>query len=197
MIVLPIWLWLLLFVIVAIASAVGWAKRNLVDRPESAHAVASGEPIPDAKVEATCRSQILNHERTASGQTRFVAFLHPLEFASWEVRARTPITVGLSERTLGVAYKRAAGMTNEDVVRRHSKDGVDFDITAWGGTNLYHIVDRRDIVAGQPDRRPGGFSYSVKTAKAQLTFLFRSNADLEVIDSWVQAQVQQTDDPAR
>jgi hypothetical protein len=169
MIILPIWLWLVIFAIALIVTVVSWLKKNLVDRPKSARAVATGTAIPNSQLEGGCRAALLNHELTAPTQTQFVAFLQPLEFAGAGDRARTPISRGLTERTAGVSYKKGSL-----------------------GNTVTILVDRRDIKRGYADPAPGGFSYSMETAKVkQMTFRLQSRDDLNLLASWVQAGQRQ------
>ena len=173
MIILPIWLWLVIFVIALIVWIVSWAKKTLVNKPRSARAVAAGTAIPDSRLENGCRSALLNHELTAPGETQFAAFLRPLEFTGAGDHARTPISLGLTGRTLGVSYK---------------KDSL--------GSTTTVLIDRHDIKAGYPDPAQDGFCYSMETAKIQrMKFRFQSRDDLNLLAAWVLAQCRLTCSP--
>jgi hypothetical protein len=175
MIILPVWLWLVIFVIALIVIVVTWAKKTLVDNPRSARAVADGVAISDPQLESQCRSAILTHELTAPGRTQFVAFLQPLEFTGAGDRARTPISLGLTERTLAVSYK-----------------------TGSLGNIATVFMDRQDIKTGSADTAQGGIFYSMETAKVpRITFRLQSRNDLNVLTAWVQAGQRKADDPAQ
>jgi hypothetical protein len=175
MIILPIWLWLLIFAIALVVAIVAWAKKTLVDNPKSTRAVAAGVVIPDSHLESSCRSAILDHELTAPGQTQFVAFLQPLEFTGARDRARTPISLGLTERTLGVSYKKGSM-----------------------GDTVTTLIDRRDIRIGYTEPAQPGLSYSMETAKVErVTFRLQSQNDLSLLASWVQAGRRQVGDSAQ
>jgi hypothetical protein len=165
--VLPIWLWLVICVIILAAGGVAWLKKTIVTNPRSARAVASGKVIADAKLESRCRSSVAQHELTMPGQTSFVAFLAPLEFAGDGVRSRTPISLALSERTLGISYKQGA-LGNFATV----------------------LINRRDIKAGHASDGPNGFSYTVETSKPRsFMVLLQSEEDRHQLASWVAANL--------
>jgi hypothetical protein len=167
--VLPIWLWLVLIVIVMVVSGLAWLRQKLVADPASARAAARGEAIPDAKLENSCQAQIMQHEITAPGQTKFVATLQPLEFSNGSDRARTPISLVLSERTLGVSYKKGSL-----------------------GNTVTFLINRHDIKSGQPSDAPGDFRYSVETSRfANLMFRMQSSEDQQLLASWVQQDLHQ------
>lgn len=175
MIILPIWLWLFIIVIALIIGAVAWTKKNLVDRPKSARAVAVGTAISSPQLEGDCRSAILNRELTAPGQTQFIAFLQPLEFTRGGERARTPISLGLTERTLGVCFKKGSL-----------------------GNTVTVLINRRDITTGHADSAPGGLSYALGTAKVpRMTFRLQSQDDLNRLASWVTPGQRQAGDLAQ
>lgn len=175
MIILPIWLWLVIFAIFLVVSIVSWVKKTMLDSPRSARAVESGTTIPNPQLENSCRSAILNHELTAPGQTQFVAFLQLLEFSGAGDRARTPISLGLTGRTLGVSYKKGSF-----------------------GNTVSVLIDRPDIMAGYADPTPGRLAYSIETAKVRrLTFWLQSQDDLNLLASWVQAGLRQVGGSAR
>jgi hypothetical protein len=174
-IILPVWLWLIIVVIALIVAVVARAKKAVVDNPRSARAVAVGAAIPDSQLESRCRAAILNHELTAPGQTQFVALLQPLEFTGGGDRARTPISLGLTERTLGVSYKKGS----------------------VGNTGII-LIDRLDIKTGFTGLAQGGFSYSMETAKVQrMTFRLQSQHDLDLLASWVQSGQRRVGDSAQ
>jgi hypothetical protein len=167
--VLPIWLWLVLIVVVMVASGVAWLKKKLVADPASARAAATGEAIPDAKLQNSCQAQIMQHEITAPGQTKFTATLQPLEFSDGSDRARTPISLVLSEHTMGVSYKKGSL-----------------------GNTVTFLIDRRDIKSGQADHALGYFRYSVATSRpANLMFRLQSSEDQQLLASWVQQDLHQ------
>lgn len=83
------------------------------------------------------------HELTAPGQTSFVAYLAPLELTSARVRVSTPISLALSERTLGITYKQDAL-----------------------GNVATMLIDRRDITVGHASDGSPGFPYTVESSKA-------------------------------
>jgi hypothetical protein len=171
--VLPIWLWLVLIVIVMVVSGVAWFRKKLVADPASARAAARGESIPDTKLEKSCQAQIMQHEITAPGQTRFVAALQPLEFSNGTDRALTPISLVLSERTLAVSHKKGS----------------------LGNTVIF-LINRHDIKSGRHSDAPDDFRYSVETSKfANLMFRMRSNEDQQLLASWVQQDLHQFDAP--
>ena len=173
--VLPVWLWLALFIVVLVVSGVAWLRKKLVADPASARAAARGEAIPDAKLQSFCQAQIMQHELTAPGQTEFVATLRPLEFSDGRDRARTPISLVLSERTLGTAYKQGSL-----------------------GNTVTVLINRRDIKSGQASHEPGGFRYSVETSRsATLMFRLQSSHDQQLLASWVQQDLYQTGVPPR
>jgi hypothetical protein len=175
MIILPIWLWLVLFAIAVIITIVRWAKKMLVDKPKSARAVAVGTAIPDSQLESHCRHAIVDHELTAPGQTQFVAFLQPLEYSGAGGHARTPISLGLTERTLGVSY-RAGSL----------------------GNMVNVLIKRKDIRTGCIDPEPGGFSYLMETVKIpRVTFRLQSQSDLDQLAAWVQASQREAGDSAQ
>lgn len=175
MIILPIWLWLVLFAIALIVTIVSWAKKTLVDKPKSARAVEAGVVIPDSQLESGCRSAILDRELTAPGQTRFVSYIQPLEFKGAGDRARTPISLVLSERTLGVSYKKGSL-----------------------GNTITILIDQQDIRTGYADPAQGGLSYSVETTKVQcISFRLQSQNDLNVLASWIQAGQRQVGNSAQ
>ncbi len=164
MLILPIWLWLVIIAIILITAFIRWTKKNLVDRPKSARAVATGTAIASPQLEGDVRSAILNHELTAPGQTQFVAFLQPLEFTRGSDRARTPISLGLSERTLGVSFAKGSL-----------------------GNRVTVLVSRPDIISGSVDPARDG-CYSLRTTRIpRLTLRFQSQDDLNRLDSWVKA----------
>jgi hypothetical protein len=164
-IILPIWLWLLIFAIALIVGIVAWTKKTLVDTPSSARAIATGTAIHNSQVEGSCRSALLNHEMTAPTRTQFVAFLQPLEFNGAGDRARTPISLGLTERTLGVSYKKGSL-----------------------GNTVTILIDRQDIKTGYAESTQGGLCYLLETAKVQrITFRLQSRDDLNLLASWVQS----------
>jgi hypothetical protein len=164
-IILPIWLWLLIIAIALIVGIVAWTKKTLVDKPRSKHAVATGTAIPNSQVEGSCRSALLNHELTAPTPTQFVAFLRPLEFDRAGNHARTPICLGLTERTLGVSYKK--GSLGEIVTI---------------------LIDRQDIKTGYAEPTQGGLCYSLETVKVpRITFRLQSPDDQNLLASWIQS----------
>jgi hypothetical protein len=162
--VLPIWLWLVLFVIAIVVGGIAWLRRTLITDPASARAVASGKVIADASVESHIRSSVMSHELTAPGETTFVAFLAPLEFTIGSDRVRTPISVALSERTLGISYKKGSL-----------------------GNRVAVLISRNDIKAAQASDGPRGFSCTIETSRAQarsLGFLLQSEEDRRQLASW-------------
>jgi hypothetical protein len=162
-IILPIWLWLVLIVIVMIVSGLAWLSKKLVADPASARAAARGEAIPDAKLQNLCQAQIMQHEITAPGQTKFAATLQPLEFSNGSDHARTPISLVLSEHTLGVSYKQGAL-----------------------GNTVAVLINRRDIKSGRASHESGNFRYSLQTSRpANLMFRLQSSEDQQLLASWV------------
>ena len=163
--VLPIWLWLVICVIILAAGGVAWLRKLMVTDPRSARAVATGRVIADAKLESHCRSSVADNEVTAPGQTSFVTFLAPLQFASGRDHARTPISLALSERTLGISYKQGAL-----------------------GNIATLLINRRDIKAGNASDGPGGFSYTIETSTPRsFMILLQSEQDRHKLASWVVA----------
>jgi hypothetical protein len=160
---LPIWLWLVICVVILAAGGVAWVRKITVTDPKSARAVASGAVIADAKLESHCRSSVIDHELTAPGQTSFVALLSPLEFTRAGSRARTPISLALSERTLAVSFKQGA-LGNIATV----------------------LVNRRDISAGHATDGPRGFAYSIQATRlGNCTILLQSEEDRSRLADWV------------
>lgn len=163
MIILPIWLWLVIFAIAAITGGIAWLKKMLVTNPQSTRAVAERRTISDARLENHCRSLIIQHVITAPGQTRFVDLLEPLEFTSGNSRARTPISMVLSERTLAIAHKQGAL-----------------------GNIASVLVNRGDIQSGNTDDKHRGFSYTIETFRHGIFSLqFQSAEDQHRLASWI------------
>jgi hypothetical protein len=164
--ILPIWLWLFICVVILAAGGVAWVRKIAVTDPQSARAVASGTAMADAKLESRCQAAVIDHEMTAPGQTSFVALLSPLEFTGAGSRARTPISLALSERTLAVTYKQGA-LGNVATV----------------------LINRRDISAGHAGEGPRGFAYSIQAARhGRCTILLQSEEDRSRLADWVTAQ---------
>lgn len=165
MIRLPVWLWLILFALAGVVVLFSWVKKGLVDAPKSARAVAVGLAFRNPQMESICRAAILDRELTAPSPTRFVDFIPLVEFGIGTLHARTPITLGLSERTFGVTCK------NGKV-----------------GTMTTILIDRADVMAGYADSPLGTLSCSVDTVKAKgMTFRFQSQADMGLFLSWIQS----------
>jgi hypothetical protein len=163
--VLPIWLWLVTIIIILVTAGVMRLRKTLVTDPQSRRAVASGQAITDAKLENHCRSAVMQHELTAPGQTRFVAFFAPLQFTerNGNVRVRTPISLALSERTLAVSYKQGAL-----------------------GNVATALINRTDIKAGYASGEPSGFPYTIETSHPRsFVILLQSEADRNQLASWV------------
>lgn len=170
MLILPVWLWLVLAGIALIVAVVGWAKKTLVDGPRSARAVAAGVAISDARLESGCRRAILEHELTMPDPTAFVGFLQPLEYTDTSKRVLTPISLGLSERTLCVTYR-----------------------TGSLGNTVNVLVDHRDITTGQSTTMRGKLAYSIETAKARrFTFRLSSQRDFTLLESWAQVNPKES-----
>jgi hypothetical protein len=165
MIALPIWLWLVLFVLALIVAGVAWVRKIAVTDPVSRRAAADGRGIPDTKLEAHCKSALMQHEVTAPGQTSFVASLQLVEFRSGTDRAITPISLMLSELTMAVCYRRGAL-----------------------GSLVTVVINRRDVTDGRPsDDSPDGRSYSIQTQqKRSYLFRFASDDDQRQLAAWVQ-----------
>jgi hypothetical protein len=165
MIILPIWLWLLLFAIAMVISAIAWLRKTLVVDPRSARAVRERRAIPDDKLRDHCRSSIIQHELTAPGQTNFIAFLEPLEFTSRSGRVRTPISMMLSERTMGISYKKGSFGKIEAM-----------------------LLNKGAIQSGRASDGPNGFFYAIETARrGSLRFQLQSGEDRYQLASWTQA----------
>ena len=162
--VLPIWLWLVICIVIFVVAAVAWLRKTARSDPRSARAAASGNVIADAKLDGSCRSAVAQHEVTAPGQTSFVALLAPLEFASSRVRVRTPISLALSDRTLGVTYKQGAL-----------------------GNVATMLIDRRDITTGHATSG-SAFSYTIESSRAgTVTVRLQTEADRQKLQTWVAA----------
>lgn len=137
--------------------------------PRSRQAVASGQVITDVKLENHCRSSVMQHELTAPGQTRFVAFLAPLQFTerNANISARTPISLALSERTLAISYKQGSL-----------------------GNIATLLVNRADIKAAYASDGPIGFGYTIETSKARrFVVLLQFEADRNQLASWMSAHL--------
>lgn len=167
--ILPIWLWLVICVIILGAGGIAWLRKLMVTDPRSARAAATGNVIADPKLESLCQSLVINHELTMPGSTNFVAILAPLEFVGSGDHVRTPISLVLSERTLGVSYKQGA-LGNRATV----------------------LVNRRDIESGHFSNADSQFSYAIAASKSRsFTFLFQSEADRDQLASWVTASLDE------
>jgi hypothetical protein len=106
--ILPIWLWLALIAAAAAVSLVMWTRKAVLTDPRSATAVRQGVAIADATLDRHCMLSVARHEMTAPDRMTSAQLLAPLEFSYARDQARTPISVVLSDRTLGVCYKRGS-----------------------------------------------------------------------------------------
>jgi hypothetical protein len=163
---LPIWLWLVICVVILVAGGVAWLRRVAITDPKAARAMSSGQVFADASLDSRCRASIREHELTAPGQTTFLALLSPLEFTSANVRARTPVSLALSDRTMGVTYRQGS-LGNVATV----------------------IVDRQDIRDGHPGEGGSGFGYTLSriSQPGSMTILLQSEGDRQQLASWIGA----------
>ncbi len=159
--ILPIWLWVVIDVALVIGG-ITWLRKPLVLDPRSARAVRERRVITDDRLRNHCRSSIIQRELTVPGQTNVIAFLEPLEFTSRSGRARTPISMALSERTLGISYNKGA-LGNVEIV----------------------LLNQDDIRSGRASDEPDGFFYAIETVgRGSLMFQFQSGEDRHQLASW-------------
>jgi hypothetical protein len=162
--ILPTWLWLVIAVAL-VTGGMAWLRKTLVVNPRSARAVRERRVITDDRLRNRCRSSIIQHELTVSGQTNFLAFLEPLEFTSRSGRARTPISMALSERTLGISHNKGALRSIKTV-----------------------LLNQDDIQSGRASDEPNGFFYAIETIRrGSLMFQFQSGEDRHQLASWTNA----------
>jgi len=164
--ILPVWLWLVIAVVL-VRGGIIWLRKTLIVDPRSARAVRERRVITNDRLRDRCRSSIIQRELAAVGEINFIAFLEPLEFTSRSGRAQTPISMALSERTLGISYNKGA-------LRRIQTMLLNQDDIQSGG-------------AGAGDG-PDGFFYAMETIRrGSLVFQFQSGEDQRQLASWTNA----------
>lgn len=167
MLVLPIRLWLLLGVVAAVVWAAAWLRKAAVLDVRSARAVNHRTPVLDVSLEDRCRSAVARHELSTPDRVNYVAVMSPLEFSSGRDRAKTPISLVLSERTMCVMYKR----------------GALGDVVAF-------LVNHRDVRGAQSGETPKGPACMVETLNGRIfRLLLADNKDFQALADWASARV--------